>query len=111
MSKSSYRKLHVDGVDYKYVIGKSFVKIVRPHKTEIVEREKLGVKCYQDFVTTPGMIASYIRGKDIVAEDYFHSCRHEGAKLSVDPYASEIHGKTYYVIRCKQCLDQLAFDI
>lgn len=111
MSKSKYRNLHVDGVDYKYVIGKSFVKLVRPKKTEVIEKEKLSVKCYEDFITTPGMIAAYIRGKDIVPEDYFDTCGHKGARLSVNPFASEIHSKTYYIIRCKQCLDQLAFDI
>ena len=112
MGKSSYRNLHVDGTAYKYVIGDSYVKIVGPAGNELVEKEKVSVSGVNTgLVTTPGMIAKYIQGVEIDAEDFFHNCGHENRVLRVNPFMSEIHSKTYYFSMCEDCYDSMAFDI
>lgn len=112
MGKSSYRILNVNGVDYKCVIGRSNVKIVGPNGTEIVDRRKMSVQSnYTGQVTTTGMIASYIKGRAIVAEDFFDSCGHEGRELRINPLTSEIEQKIVYQVLCEDCYYKIADDI
>ena len=111
-SKSKYRHLTVNGTEYKYVIGESYVKIVGPQGNETVEKEKVSVSGpHTGLITTPGMITKYIQGVEIDAEDFFHNCGHEGRKLQVNPFMSEIHSKTYYFSMCEDCYNSIAADI
>jgi len=112
MSKSKYRNLHVDGVAYKYVIGESYVKIVRPTGNELVKKAVVSVKShYDELITTPGMIAAYIQGQEIKASDFFESCEHKGGTLRVNPFINEVEQKKIYLILCEDCNTSLAEDI
>jgi hypothetical protein len=111
-SKSKYRHLTVNGTEYKYVIGESYVKLVGPAGSKVVEKEKVSVTGENTgLITTPGMIVKYIQGKEIDAEDFFENCGHENRKLRVNPFMSEIHGKTFYFSMCEDCCNRMADDI
>lgn len=112
MGKSSYRNLHVDGVDYKYVIGDKNVKIVGPNGIDIVDKRKMSVSGLRTgLVTTPGMVARFIQGQEINAEDFFHSCEHEGRVLRINPLMIELYGKVEYRVICQDCYNKMADDI
>jgi hypothetical protein len=112
MSKSRYRNLYVDGVAYKYVIGKTYVKIVRPTGNELVKRTATSIETYHgELITTPGMIVAYIRGQDINASTFFKECGHAEGKVRLDPYLNEIEQIKIYRLLCDDCYDRIAEEI
>jgi len=112
MSKSKYRNVHVDGILYKYVVGKSYVKIVGPNENELVERTAISIETYHgELITTPGMIVAYIRGQEINASSFFKECGHADAKVRADPYLIEIEQITIHRLLCNNCYDIVAEDI
>jgi hypothetical protein len=102
----------VDGILYKYVVGKSYVKIVGPNENELVERTAISIETYHgELITTPGMIVAYIRGQEINASSFFKECGHADAKVRADPYLIEIEQITIYRLLCNNCYDIVAEDI
>lgn len=100
-----YRKLTVDGKNYRYTIGKKFTKIIPEDgpKTILVENEKIGAmttyeKCRH--MVTPGSIAFYLQtGFQNIQE------------FAPDPYSEEIYGKIIFVDNDPEALRQSALDI
>jgi hypothetical protein len=112
MSNSKYRNVHVDGILYKYVVGKSYVKIVGPNENELVERTAISIETYHgELITTPGMIVAYIRGQEINASSFFKECGHAEGKVRLDPYLNEIEQIKIYRLLCDDCYDRIAEDI
>jgi len=111
----SYRNLTVDGLDYKYVIGKAFVKIVADGKTNLViPKSEIGIKCFGKYIVKPKMICDYLKyGKIKTVENYFGSCTHTDRErtLNVVPYDAEIEERIIYWYACQECFDDNAMNI
>lgn len=108
-----YRTLTVDDKEYKYNIGKRFVAIRSDNLSKDVLREDIGILYCDYIVTTPKMVADYIRGVKGKMEDYFPSCSCENVSkhLSVNPFQSEIYNRKIYIVICDDCYTRLQEDI
>lgn len=120
----AYRKITVSGTEYKYVIGRTHLKI---HGRQAVLKEVAGVELAKDWVVlTPGMIADYIQGKPKrTAEQEFPPCTiwhkehdeeydpviHDHTKFGYAPFDLEIYDKHRMVNWCKDCYAANADDI
>ncbi len=111
----SYRKLNVNGVEYRYVIGKKLLKLQKmgDKKFELIPNEKIGNQLYNTeiFVVTPGVIRDFILGNQLPQE--FHCNRHDvtTSHLAYNPFDSEIYGKHHLMMDCPECRHNLEMDI
>lgn len=110
----SYRTIKVESEEYRYVVGKTHIKIQKDGKAfGIWEKSAVGtfVKSKDDYIITPRTIQCLILGLTPSLADYCeeHDCMCTGE--AVDPYMSEIHGEDISVQNCPKCLSQSAMDI
>jgi len=111
-----YRKLTftIDDIEheYKYVIGKSFTKVVgvTVRSTTILNNETDFIKG----IITPKMIIDIITtGKVKPPQNYFNtcSCKDVFKYVAPLPFDIEIYDKVNYVYFCKSCFAANADDI
>lgn len=107
---SHYRKLTVDGVDYRYVIGNAFTFIQKMDldrgkyvKHIAVDNEKLGQPYHDNFIVGPGNVARFLKGENPVKT--YHCERHDFSTthLTTDPFDFEIYNKVTLVPECPEC--------
>lgn len=106
----SYRKINVNGEIYKYVIGKTHLKI---HGRQAVPLSEVGAELGKKIIITPRMIKDYILGIKGDKSKYFPTCEHENVPKEIGyiPYDEEIYGKKIIVNWCDDCYNENANDI
>ena len=113
----TYRNIEIDGVNYKYVIGKSHTKVVN---VGIVSNSLIGlpVDGKDRYLITPAFIKKFILA-DGVIDSSFHddipTCgcgkKDNTVKMRADPFDFEIHGVLHYGYTCDECYQRRAEDI
>lgn len=118
----SYRKLTINGINYEFVIGKTFTKVKKGGKAyTIFENEKIGSPHMQrscmgtfytsgQFVITPLNVRNALLGENIPT----NICKNHNVTttgMHADPYEKEIYGRTVYVTNCPICYEKRAEDI
>ena len=108
----SYRKVEVNGQTYKYVVGRSHVKIQGPNFSKALKKSEVGQQVDEDlYVVTPANIRNVILGRP---GPKVFACGEHGvltSRMDFDPYSLEIYGKRHLMMDCNGCLDQLGWDI
>jgi len=110
----SYRKLNVNGTEYKYVIGSQYTKIVglgNFKNSEIGTKINKKINDEYVYVVTPSTVRSAITGKPANKVMYCSQHNVTSTKLIADPYMAEIHNETVMIMNCPECVESLADDI
>lgn len=112
----SYRRITVGGINYRYVIGKQFIKIVTDGKpNQTIPKSRIGIE-HRDggFIIKPKMISDYLmNGKIGSPENYFPSCSHTNSKRTIRalPFENEIENKRLYRYYCEDCFLVSEYEI
>lgn len=106
----SYRKITVRGISYKYVVGKSVIKIVPPEgKSIVIQKTELA---HLNYVCSPAIIRDLILENDISdPSKYFNHCNHSDRKARFDPFESEIREKYVTLYICDDCYHEIGMNI
>jgi len=110
----SYRKLNINGKEYKYVIGKKFTKIVDVgnfKNSEIGTEIDKQVDSENLYIVTPSTIRSVITGEPANKLRYCRRHNFTTTKTVADPYMSEIHGEYHPIPACPDCVQESEWEI
>lgn len=104
-----YRKLTVDGIDYRYVVSQSKTFVKGPNGDREFDNSVIGHEHHRAYIVTPGDIARAIKGEPLRV---FHCKKHgvSTTKLVTDPFDIEIHNKVTLVMECPECQEQSWLD-
>lgn len=111
----SYRKLKVKDRNFRYVVGKTHVKIQEPSTkgSWLLDIETLNTVCI-----TPAYIRRWVLREVFKIQEPLPKpkcgCGEDDPsriEFTCSPYALEIHHKKIYLWYCKRCLDSEAWDI
>ena len=113
-----YRKIHVDGKPYSYVIGRTHVKVVG---VGVVPKEIISDEIDVSVVVVrPKHVADWISGKTLdrsVPHQCANARRHLGPYTGSDvsfrawPFHAEIYGKAYFAWICDDCFRESSEEI
>lgn len=108
----SYRNLEVNGKTFRYIIGRSHVKITGDGFSKVFTKAEIGqpIAFRDDHVVTPRNVRDAILGRPLRT---FVCERHgtETTEVDFDPYAGEIQRKSLIAPACGRCLDESAWWI
>ena len=109
---SFYRKLNINGIDYQYNIGKSFVKIKSVNGSKDIPIVKIVPEGGRRIVH-PQMIKDYINGEKKHISCYYRTCtcKNVDKYLRSLPFDFEIHNIKHYVYFCENCFEENARSI
>lgn len=121
------RKLHIDGDEWSYQIGRTGVKLINPSgKGSFVNfPDLLGwtpkqVKQAQDdhvFAVTPSLVKQCLRGQKPPPYErgklICQCCKKQDKTVHAgyNPFDAEIHQEYHYMIACEDCFDRIAEEI
>lgn len=113
----SYRNINVDGATYKFVIGKTYTKVVGVGS---ILNSELGIPLGNNrYFTQPRDVRRFIIGAGKI-DKHFHDGPHECNfcdKISDDvcfrtnPFETEIHERAIYAYCCDNCDKEIADNI
>lgn len=104
--------LLADGITYKYIIGKTYIKIKNVGLFKISEVGNL-IRGTKDFSVGPSTVRAIIEGNNSKLPRVYQCKKHKISTVSVayNPYLLEIFGKKQIMADCEKCLEELYDDI
>lgn len=110
----TYRKITVEGKQYRYVIGTKGTKIQAVGDSDFTLHlnSAIGhaIPGMTTFMVEPKDIRNAILNKPVQTR----TCKKHGVtttELTVNPYEAEIHQRTVFMINCRECVREVADDI